>query len=166
MTGKRGRPEVSTTKKARQITLRAEHIAMLDDAIEERYRGEDAAAALQDPDGEIEGRMTLIAKRRREFLGELIEEHCSFDARHPVEIEVIAPARCFGDADDVASAAAEVEAWRKDAAARLAEEAPEAVRLALEWAALLRLGRKDPAAMRRALATTLAQAEAGDEVDD
>ena len=160
MTGKRGRPEVSPQRKARQITLRAEHIAMLDDAIEERYRGDDAVAALRDPDAEIEGRKTQIGKRRREFLGELIERHCSFEARHPVEIEVHAPVRLFGSADDMASAASEVEAWRKNAAARLAEEAPEVVRLTLEWGALLRLGRKDPAAMRRALATTLAQAAA------
>ena len=164
-----GRPRKAPGKEAVKVTLRAEHVAMIDDAIEARdgnlpdFIRDVANAKAETYDGR---RQTVIAKRRREFLGELIEDHCSFEARHPVEIKVIAPLRIFGNAADVESAVAEVEAWQRAAAERLTAEAPESVKLALEWSALLRLGQKDPEALRRTLAGTLAAALAESESDD
>ena len=141
-----GRPSKDKDRRAAPVTIEARHLDMLDDAIMD---SEGRA-----PDLSNEDPPTVLAARRREFLGRLIEQRCSFEARHPVEVKITVPIFTVIRAGaDVAKF--EVNQWLDAETKRLTREAPAMVRDGFMRSKLERLRREDPEkyadAMRAAL---------------
>lgn len=145
-TRRSGRPRLDDNTAAKAISIQGKHLAMLDAAIAQRDgRTPEFIADVTAETGAYDERTDrAIAKRRRDFLGELIERHCSTEALHPTEIRVVAPMRFFGTAKDMDAAVAEVLDWQRTEGARLTAEAPEPVQAAMRHAQLERLKREDP----------------------
>ena len=160
----RGRPAKDDANKAVAITIERRHLEMLDEAILQRemysggaiYAASDGYALANRP-GETyaERQESVEAAKRREFLGELIEKHCSFEARHPVRVKVHAPLLVEGTLAKGKATFKECGAWMAAQEERLNRERPEAIENAITHNSLQRLRRSDPAAYRDALKAAL-----------
>ena len=130
-----GRPSKDKDRRAAPVSIEARHLDMLDEAIMD---SEGRAPGLSDEDPP-----TVLAARRREFLGRLIEQRCSFEARHPVAVKIIAPIfTVISPHTDVAKF--EVNQWLDAETERLTREAPAPVRDGFLRSKLARLRRDDP----------------------
>ena len=169
MVNKGGRPHLDSQHAAHKISLQGKHLAMLDEAImaTQGASADFIAAVARAKGATLEARQgAVVARRRRQFLGDLIERHCSFEALHLVEVGVVAPMMALGPTAALAAASHEVEIWQKAQSERLTAEAPTPVRAAIQHNALERLKRDDPEAYANAVADVLARVKresAGDE---
>ena len=166
---KAGRPRLDEQTRAKEITIEARHLAFLDAAIEraDGHNPDVIRDAAELAEGTFdERRKTVLAKRRRAFLGALIERTCSFEAMHPVAVRVVAPMIAAGPQADVDAAVAEVAEWQRTETARLTAEAPEPVQAAFRHAELERLKRTDPETFKAAMADLRSRLLAGEGAGD
>lgn len=161
-TRKAGRPPVAEANKAVSVTIEQRHLEMLDEAILQRegQMPDFIDDVSRDPSPSYEAReASQLAARRRKFLGDLIEQHCSFEARHPVEIKVHAPLYLAGSLAELLAGSDEGIAWMRKQEARLTAEAPASVRAGIAHNELQRLRRFDPEAYHHAIQKVLAAAK-------
>lgn len=100
-----------------------------------------------------------VGARRRQFLGELIEKHLSFEAQHPTQLSIYAP--IVGGAREFREAAE----WLSGQEGRLLEDAPEPIKAAIETNKLVRLRDEDPTTYREMLRKALANAKEREDDD-
>ena len=131
-----GRPNKDKDRRAAPVSIEARHLDMLDDAIMDS-EGRAPGLSNEDPP-------TVIAARRREFLGRLIEQRCSFEARHPVAVQIIVPMYTVIRASDADVSKFEAIQWLDAETERLTREAPAMVRDGFLRSKLARLRREDP----------------------
>ena len=154
MANKGGRPRLDSDTRARQITLSGRHLDMVDVAIEVAQGMAPGLIAdvAEAPGATLDERTGhALAKRRREFIGALIEKHCSLEALFPTEVKVIAPMLALGPLGALEEAAAEVIEWQKAEGARLTDTAPIPVTAAIHHCQMERLKREDPDAFAEAM---------------
>lgn len=159
----RGRPAKDDANKAVAITIERRHLEMLDEAILQREENtvEFIDAVANGPEKTYaERQASVLAAKRRAYLGDLIEKHCSFEARHPVRVEVLAPLLVEGTLAEAEATYKESGAWMAAQRERLNQERPEAIQNAITHNSLQRLRRSDPAAYRKALRDILSAASA------
>ena len=108
-----GRPPLASGDEAVPVTLTRRHVEMIDAATRFRLLADGVAPSA------VTSRM--IAKGRREWIGQLVEEALT----GPVEVRVVAPS--FGSATELRQTAD----WMEAESRRLTSEAPTSVRKAL-----------------------------------
>ena len=148
MTRKPGRPQKTDDETAVVIRLEKRHVDMLDEHIERQTRMEGGTHNAHQ-----------VGARRRQFLGELIEKHLSFEAQHPTQLSIYAP--IVGGAREFREAAE----WLSGQEGRLLEDAPEPIKAAIETNKLVRLRDEDPTRYREMLRKALANAKEREDDD-
>ncbi len=146
----RGRPPTPSDEQAVMLRLERRHVAILDELVRKRARaefsiGQRLVEQRGAADGEaytLERRVNLTAERRQLF-GEIVEWYQRLHAAPTVK--VVAP--CESDPESRREAAAWVEAVE----ARLTDEAPVGIQVALARRALGRLDREDSETLVRVL---------------
>ena len=162
----RGRPRVTGTERSVSISITASANALLEAAVEdaERFAPEFAPAS---PGPATRGeRRTMVAKKKRTLVGELIEKHLSLSGRFPVEVRIVVPVDFTGSEDMIRADGDEVRAWLRAEIERLTAEAPAPVQRAFGRSVLERLRREDPDAHRVAMEDMRAQMLRGEGGDD
>ena len=125
-----GRPQKTDEERVVIVRLGKGHVNLLDEHIEERSRIDLASLNPH-----------RVGERRRKAVGELIEKHLSFDAKHPGKIVIFAPSH------GTAKEQNETADWIEEQEKRLLEDAPDPIKRGVEMdkaAKLMNLMKKDP----------------------
>ncbi len=158
-----GRPPKPDDEQAVVVRLEKRHVEMLDAAIVDDLKQRDMLTlpALIQEGRQLEPLTPhRIANERRRFLGALIEQRLSFEARHPTRFNIEVAIAGTTEAD-----LREAGAWTRTHNERLTADAPPAIQRAFERNTLLRLQRDDPEKFQAMMRGMLAKVAADERSD-
>ena len=109
-----------------QVRISAETLALLDFQLRQAWRLRQTARILSgDKSGPDSMPDSVLADARREFLEHMLEEECGADAQGSVRVKL---PQIAGSATDLRKALE----WQREQEKRLTEDAPAAVKVAIE----------------------------------